>query len=72
MAVGLGLAGAVLYMAAGAAVMYGLEPLSTTQVVLEAPLGVQEMALALWLIFKGFDPRALVTAPASETVATRA
>jgi hypothetical protein len=67
-----GLAGASLYMAAGAAVMYGLEPLSTTQVVLEAPLGVQEMALASWLIFKGFDPPGVVTPAASETVATRA
>lgn len=49
-----GLVGALLYMAAGVSVLYGLEPLSTTQVVLEAPLGVQEMALGLWLIVRGF------------------
>jgi len=53
-----GLAGASLYLAAGVLVIYGLEPLSTTQVVLEAPLGVQEMVLAVWLIVKGFDARA--------------
>jgi len=50
-----GLVGASLYLAAGALVIYGLEPLSTPQVVLEAPLGVQEIVLAVWLIVKGFD-----------------
>lgn len=49
-----GLAGAVLYIAAGVLVLYGLEPLSTTQVVLQVPLGVQELALGLWLIVRGF------------------
>ena len=47
--------------------MYGLEPLSTPQVVLEAPLGLQEIALALWLIVKGFDTQA-----AARTVASSA
>ena len=50
-----GLAGAAAYLAVGLLVMYGLEPLSTPQVILEAPLGLQEIALALWLIIKGFD-----------------
>lgn len=49
-----GLLGAAAYLAAGLLVMYGLEPLSTPQVVLEAPLGLQEIALALWLIVIGF------------------
>jgi hypothetical protein len=49
-----GLAGAAAYLTAGLLVIYGLEPLSTPQVVLEAPLGLQEIALALWLIVKGF------------------
>ena len=66
-----GLVGAVLYMAAGAMVMYGLEPLSTTQVVLEAPLGLQEMALAIWLIVKGSNAPAVVSAPDAEMVAAR-
>lgn len=50
-----GLAGAAAYLAAGLLVMYGLKPLSAPQLVLEAPLGLQEVALALWLIVKGFD-----------------
>lgn len=49
-----GLAGAAAYLAAGVMVIYGLEPLSMPQVVLEAPLGLQEIALAVWLILKGF------------------
>ncbi len=69
MVVGLGLVGALLYMAAGVLVMYGLEPLSTTQVGLEAPLGVQEMVLALWLIVKGFNEAAFASDPEIEPVA---
>ncbi|MGB8858213.1 MAG: DUF4386 domain-containing protein [Ilumatobacteraceae bacterium] len=67
-----GLAGATLYVAAGVLVLYGLEPLSTTQVVLEAPLGVQEMALAVWLIVKGFNAAApaVVAAPGADAVAS--
>ena len=42
------------YLTAGVLVMYGLEPLSTPQVALEAPLGLQELALAAWLIARGF------------------
>jgi hypothetical protein len=49
-----GLAGAAAYLTAGVLVMYGLEPLSTPQVALEAPLGLQELALAAWLIAEGF------------------
>jgi len=63
-----GLGGAVLYVAAGVLVIFGLEPLSSTQVALEAPLGLQEMGLALWLIIRGFSrtevPAARATAPA--------
>ena len=66
-----GLAGASLYMTAGAMVMYGLEPLSTTRVMLDAPLGLQEMALAIWLIGKGFNAPAVVAAPDAELVAAR-
>jgi len=49
-----GLAGAALYLSAGVMVLYGLEPFSTTQNVLNAPLFVQEMVFAVWLIAKGF------------------
>ncbi|WP_168929400.1 DUF4386 domain-containing protein [Nocardioides sp. GY 10113] len=58
-----GLAGAAAYLLSGVLVTYGLEPLSTPQIVLEAPLGLQEIGLALWLIVKGFTP---VAAPVAE------
>jgi hypothetical protein len=50
-----GLVGAALYLAAGVMVLYGLEPFSATQNVLNAPLFVQEMVFAVWLIAKGFN-----------------
>jgi Domain of unknown function (DUF4386) len=43
-----------------------------SQVVLEAPLGLQEMLLAIWLVVKGFNAPAVVAAPDAETVAARA
>ena len=55
--------GAIAYLAAGVLVLYGLQPLSTPQVLLEAPLGLQELALALWLILKGFTLPRDVTSP---------
>lgn len=57
---GWGLIGAMLYWAAGLLVLFGLvSPLETIHIGLQAPLGVQEIALALWLIFKGFNPSAV-------------
>ena len=32
---------------------------TTLEAVLSLPIAVQEMVLALWLIIKGFDPRAI-------------
>lgn len=61
-----GMAGAVAYLAGGVLVLYGLEIGSATQVVLEAPLGLQELALGLWLILRGFTaPRGTSAAPAA-------
>jgi hypothetical protein len=63
-----GLVGAALYIVPPIGNMFGL-----SLGVLMAPLAVQEMVMAGWLIAKGFTPRAVVaepgisTAPAIET-----
>jgi hypothetical protein len=41
-----------------------IEPMSQPQVLLAAPIGVQEMVLAGWLIAKGFRPADAVAAEA--------
>ncbi len=62
-----GLVGAVLYWVAGLLVMFDLiAPLEGVHVLLQAPLGLQELVLAVWLIAKGFNASALASvAPAS-------
>jgi hypothetical protein len=55
-----GIGGVVLLMLAGVLIIFGtISPLSTAQVALAVPIGVQEMVLAVWLIVKGFDRSAL-------------
>jgi hypothetical protein len=51
---GWGFIGAILYLASGLLTMFG-----TDLSFLLAPLALQEMVLALWLIFKGFNPSAV-------------
>jgi hypothetical protein len=70
---GWGLLGALPYLAYGLLALYD----QGEQAVLAAPLGLQEMALALWLIVKGFDVAALApdtesTKPARIAAGTRA
>jgi hypothetical protein len=49
-----GLVGAILLLVAGTLALYGESPTSTLSIVLTAPIGIQEMVLAGWLIVKGF------------------
>jgi hypothetical protein len=53
---GWGLVAAVPYLIAALLKIFAaIEPFSTTEVLLSAPLGLQEMVLALWLIVRGFS-----------------
>jgi hypothetical protein len=59
---GWGLIAALLYWGSSLLVMFSLfAPLSTPHIVLQAPLGLQEIALGVWLIVKGFNPAALAS-----------
>ncbi|HZX99550.1 MAG TPA: DUF4386 domain-containing protein, partial [Dermatophilaceae bacterium] len=57
-----GLVGAALYIVPPLGSMFGL-----SLGVLMAPLAVQEMVLAVWLIAKGITPRAVASASAHES-----
>jgi hypothetical protein len=54
-----GLVGGGLILARGLVEMYGIELPGLLQGVFAAPIALQEMVLALWLIVKGFDERSL-------------
>jgi hypothetical protein len=65
-----GIAGVVLLLVAGVLIVFdAIGPLSTAQIALAAPIGVQEMVLAVWLIVKGFDGAALAGEPATGAAA---
>lgn len=62
---GWGFVGAILGLVASMFVLFGLiGQLSTIQVVLNLPIGVQELVLAVWLIVKGFNSSAIASGPA--------
>ena len=61
-----GFAGIPLYAAAYLLALYGtIDSNSTAQNLLQVPLGVQEMVLAVWMIARGFRPSAVSTTEAS-------
>jgi hypothetical protein len=54
-----GVAGVILGAAAALLVLFGVTgSMSPVQMALNAPIGLQEMVLAVWLIVKGFNPAA--------------
>jgi hypothetical protein len=59
-----GFVGIPLYAAAYLLAMYGsIGGNSSEQNLLQLPLGVQEMVLAVWMIARGFRPAAVSTTP---------
>ena len=65
---GWGLIGATLCIGASMLILFRyIEPWSTAQVVLNLPIALQEMVMALWLIVKGFDQSAIVVQTSSRT-----
>ncbi len=60
---GWGFIGATLVLAVGVLGMFGL-----VLEILWAPLGVQEMVLAVWLIVKGFNPSAIASESAKTDI----
>jgi hypothetical protein len=63
---GWGLIAIIPYLAAGLLVLFGfIGSLSTSEIVLEFPLALQEMVMAVWLIVKGFNPSSIASGSAT-------
>jgi hypothetical protein len=60
---GFGIAAVILMMAACVLSLFTGNRI-TSYIPLAAPIGVQELVLAAWLIVKGFNPSAIASAPA--------
>jgi len=62
---GWGFLGVALSLAAALLVIFGqIIPFSTVFILLQLPIGLQEMVLAVWLIVKGFNPSAIASGAA--------
>ena len=61
---GWGLLGAACSLAAAISILFGLTPYSLPMIVLILPIAIQEMALAIWLIVKGFTASDSASRPA--------
>ena len=59
---------APLFLVASLSLLWTQDPNSTISSVLYAPMALQEMVLALWLILKGFNSTALAEPPPIATV----
>jgi hypothetical protein len=63
-----GLFAVIPYFAGGVlSLPHLLDPRSMITTVLDVPMAVQEMVLAVWLIAKGFNPSAIASQPAGQT-----
>jgi hypothetical protein len=63
---GWGLIGAALYLGSGFLPLFGYDSRSTIYLLMEAPLGLNEMVFAVWLIVKGFNPSAIASGSVKE------
>jgi hypothetical protein len=66
-----GLVGAPLMLASGFSLAVTGDPSSTVSSILYAPLGLQEMVLAVWLLVRGFSSPAVITPAAPGEVRRR-
>jgi hypothetical protein len=61
---GWGLVGVPFWFAAGVSSLFGSDPTSTLMIILNLPIALNEMVLAVWLIVKGFNPSAFASGSA--------
>jgi hypothetical protein len=65
-----GFVGGALLLVRALLEMFGQELSGVVQAILAAPIGLNEMVLAVWLIIKGFNVAALESGPAKEPVSS--